>query len=115
MGTGRIGLSREPSASQPMQGDFSTEKDFLEVQDQIAQANQSFQAMPSSIRNRFGNNPGKLLNFLEDPANHAEAIKLGLMEIRKEELPPEVRVRKDPEKAPTGKNEPPKKDEKGGS
>ena len=95
-GSGRIGLSREPRATQPMQGDFTTGKDFLEVQNKIAQANQSFQAMPSEIRNRFQNNPGKLLNFLEDKENHKEAVKLGLMQIYEEELPPEVRARTDP-------------------
>lgn len=40
----------------------------------------AFESLPSQIRNRFGNSPSKLLEFLSDPGNREEAEKLGLIE-----------------------------------
>lgn len=55
------------------------EADYKEAMDLIAGATSMFNQLPSSIRNRFENNPGKLLGFMENPDNRAEAIKLGLI------------------------------------
>lgn len=60
-------------------GDFTSITNFKEAQDQLAQATQMFNGLPSSIRNRFQNSPQALLDFMSDPkANMEEGIKLGL-------------------------------------
>lgn len=59
-------------------GDFTTINEYQESQNIIAQATQSFAALPSEIRQRFGNNPGEFFEFATNPANNAELIKLGL-------------------------------------
>lgn len=63
----------------PSFGDFSAVPTFQEAQNAIREANELFASLPSYIRKRFSNNPGEMLAFLNDPANKAEAIKLGLI------------------------------------
>lgn len=64
----------------PLQGDFSTALDFQSAQNLIVQAKEQFASMPSSIRDRFGNDPAKMLSFVEDPKNLDECIRLGIYE-----------------------------------
>lgn len=59
-------------------GDFTTGQ-YKTMMDQITDAKEMFQKLPSGIRNRFQNNPGKLLDFMDKPENREEAIKLGLI------------------------------------
>jgi phage internal scaffolding protein len=66
-------------SSRPEFGDFSTMSDFMDAQNVIAEANQLFAELPSSIRKRFNNDPAEMLYFLGEPDNKDEAIKLGLV------------------------------------
>ena len=59
--------------------DFSEADDYIGMQNKLAKADQSFMALPSQVRERFGQNPANLIKFLNDPANAAEAYKLGLV------------------------------------
>lgn len=69
------------SARQPLYGDFSSlPADYMQVQQQLLDAQMQFMELPSKIRQRFNNNPGELVTFLQNPENFAEAIELGLME-----------------------------------
>lgn len=62
-------------------GDFSDAElfDFRATQEKIIEAENRFNALPSDVRSRFGNNPAELLDFLNDSSNYDEAIKLGLI------------------------------------
>lgn len=62
----------------PQFGDFSSAVDFQEAQNIIARAGEEFAALPSKVRERFQNNPLKMLEFVEDEKNTEEAIKLGI-------------------------------------
>lgn len=53
--------------------------DFQAAMQLVKDAKDRFAALPSNVRDRFGNDPGKLLQFLSDPSNREEAIKLGLV------------------------------------
>ena len=88
--TGR--LTDGSGTSPPMYGDFSDVKDFHEAQSVVLDANQKFSSLPSHVRFRFSNNPELLLNFLQDPSNLDEAIKLGLVDKNSRDLrsPPNV-------------------------
>lgn len=59
-------------------GDLSG-ADFKEMMDKVTQAEQSFQMLPSAVRNRFGNSVEQFLAFFENPENRAEAVELGLI------------------------------------
>jgi len=53
--------------------------DYRQALDKVIQANKSFMELNSQTRNRFQNDPQKLIEFLADPKNESEAIELGLI------------------------------------
>lgn len=61
----------------PIFGDFPS-MDFAEAMAIVIKAREDFASLSSEIRDRFANDPARLLHFLEDPANVDEAVKLGL-------------------------------------
>lgn len=77
----RFGLTGElpQGVRMPTYGDFQGITDFHEAVNAIAQANESFDAMPGEVRARFHNDPGEFVAFCSDPENRAEARKLGLL------------------------------------
>jgi len=56
----------------------TSDHDFATAMNVVAQAQTAFAELPSSIRERFGNNPKELLTFLGDEKNRPEAEKMGL-------------------------------------
>lgn len=52
---------------------------FQEAMFTVIKAREMFAELPSSMRDRFKNDPGELLRFLGDEANRQEAIELGLV------------------------------------
>lgn len=61
-------------------GDFANAEDFHTMKNAIADIDSNFASLPAKLRGRFKNDPYQLLRWLENPANHREAVKLGLME-----------------------------------
>jgi phage internal scaffolding protein len=59
-------------------GDFTEVNEYQEAQNLIARGKESFEAVPAEIRERFNNDPGKYLEFVSNPENTEEMIKLGL-------------------------------------
>lgn len=86
--TGFLVNPMQRATAKPQFGDFSTVSDFMTAQNTIAQARENFDALPSNIRERFGNNPASMLAFLENESNYEEAVKLGLVEKRPEPASP---------------------------
>lgn len=68
--------------AKPQFGDFSTVADFMEAQNVIVRARENFEALPSQVRKEFGNDPARMLAFLEQESNYARAVELGLVEKR---------------------------------
>lgn len=60
--------------------DFSNITDYQTMLETVKYADEAFAALPAQMRLRFKNNPGDLLNFLQDKNNYDEAVKLGLIE-----------------------------------
>lgn len=61
-------------------GDFADmPQDFGEMVNIVNDARQKFADLPSNIRDRFDNDPIKLVEFMQDETNLAEAVKLGLV------------------------------------
>lgn len=77
----RFGLTGELPTNfrPPMYGDFSDVTDFQTAMNAVALAQQQFMQMPPQLRERFANDPQKLMAFLDDDANRDEALKLGLL------------------------------------
>lgn len=64
----------------PQFGDFSEVPDYQTAYNAVVAAQAEFEALPARVRERFGNDPAKLLSFLADPANREEAEILGLVD-----------------------------------
>lgn len=54
--------------------------DFRASMDKILKAQQMFDDLPSSVRNRFGNSPAAFLDFASDANNAEELVNMGLAE-----------------------------------
>jgi phage internal scaffolding protein len=78
----RFGLTGEIPGDfdMPVSGDFTDAVDFHTSMDMIRKAQESFDRLPAEVRSRFSNDPGRLMTFLEDKENKAEALKLGLLQ-----------------------------------
>lgn len=68
-------------------GDFSTIQNFQSNLNMILNAQSSFDALPSEVRKRFGNNPNNLIEFVQDNSNYEEALKLGLVQQKPDTTP----------------------------
>lgn len=53
--------------------------DYKQAVDIAMNAEKAFGKLPSGIRNRFDNDPGKLLDFVNNPENIEEGRELGLI------------------------------------
>jgi len=76
-----------------------SEMDFQSHMNFIIEAQDLFDQLPSSIRDRFGNDPGAFLGFCSDEANTVEIAKMGLLT---PEATDRVLYPKEPPKAPAG-------------
>ena len=63
----------------PRYGD-ATGADFHTAMNLVTETQQLFLELPSSIRNRFGNDPSAFLDFVQNPDNRAEMVEMGLRE-----------------------------------
>lgn len=66
--------------------DLPSGLDFQRMQDTTRRAAESFELLPAEVRERFGNNPAKFLDFAKDENNLDEMRKLGLAKQKTEEL-----------------------------
>lgn len=76
----KTGLIEHVQKVQGAYGDFTSVQDYQLSLNQVIEAQEAFDALPSKIRKRFNNDPAHLMAFMGDPANIEEAITLGLAE-----------------------------------
>lgn len=87
----RFGITGELPVARnlPEYGDFTEVTDFQTAMQSLRRSQETFDALPAALRDRFQNDPARLLHFLGSEDNREEARKLGLL--RPEPLPePEV-------------------------
>lgn len=56
--------------------------DYQRAMDIVVEAKAMFAELPSSVRSRFHNEPAEFLEFVQDPANGEEMVKMGLAKAR---------------------------------
>lgn len=78
----RFGLSGQLPADVriPRFEDFSEVYDFHSAMNAVAEARESFDAMPADVRSRFQNDPGAFVDFCLADANREEATRMGLVD-----------------------------------
>jgi len=70
--------------------DISSAQDYFESMKTISSATQAFQQLPSHLRKRFGNDPSLLLEFIHDPKNYDEGVKLGIFDHKQPPLETQI-------------------------
>jgi phage internal scaffolding protein len=65
---------------QPQFGDFSGVTDYQTALNAVLDAQESFDALPARVRERFANDPAAFVDFCLDTANRDEMKALGLIE-----------------------------------
>lgn len=60
-------------------GDFSEVPSYQEALDLVNRANGMFMSFDANVRERFNNDPIRMIAFLQDRSNFDEAVKLGLV------------------------------------
>jgi phage internal scaffolding protein len=63
----------------PVYGDFTGIGNYHDLRIRLARANELFDALPASTRNKFDNDPQNLLDFIADTKNAREMLDLGLI------------------------------------
>lgn len=71
----------------PRYGNFADALDYQESLNMVLFAQEQFLALPSQVRERFGNDPAQFLAFATDPRNGGEMIKMGLATPSKDQAP----------------------------
>lgn len=56
--------------------------DLHDLMDQVADAGEAFDALPAKLRDRFNNDPQQFVEFVLDPTNADELIRMGLAEAK---------------------------------
>lgn len=67
----------------PQSGDFTGVGTYQECLQAVKDAQNEFQKLPASIRERFRHNPQRFIEFVEDPKNAEEGEKLGIWKLKK--------------------------------
>lgn len=83
----KTGLLPDMIKNNPQFGDFSSTTTYQEALNICLHAQTQFENLPSTVRDRFGNDPAGFLSFAEDPRNAPELIKMGLATAKPIEAP----------------------------
>lgn len=75
--TGVLPVSRRPP---PTYQEFNGVFDYQSAMNVIRGAQEAFATLPAKVRYRFHNNPQEYLEFVSNPENADEMVKLGLAE-----------------------------------
>lgn len=60
--------------------DVSHGRTFQESLDLVLEVQEGFDSLPADLRSQFKNDPSLLLDFVNDPSNESECVKLGLLD-----------------------------------
>lgn len=71
-------LTHVSSAAQTFR-DVASGHDYHQLMDTVLDVQDAFDSLPSDVRKRFANDPIMVLDFISDPANTDECVKLGLV------------------------------------
>lgn len=77
--TGMLGDPMSINARQAIFGDFSEVGSYHACLNRVMAAQGAFMQLPADLRASFDNDPGKLMEFMGNPANKDKAIELGLI------------------------------------
>lgn len=74
----RSGIIDHLNQYQGTYADFSNTPEYQEAQNIIAAANSMFETVPAQIRDKFDNDPGKFVDFMQNNQNIDKIEEMGL-------------------------------------
>lgn len=74
----KYGIIPPPSVTPLTGADVSNFGDYADCLQAVVEATEQFEAMPSSIRERFGYDPQSFFKWVADPRNVDEGVRLGI-------------------------------------
>jgi len=84
----RNGVIEHINRGNAIYADFSNITDFSDALEQIREAQNEFQQIPSEIREKFKNDAGQFFKFASNPDNIEELRELGLAEPKRPDAMP---------------------------
>lgn len=72
------GIVTHVASGTPQYTDVSEVPDYQAAMEVIMIAEEQFSALPSHVRREFDNDPGKMLEFIQNPDNYERGVELGL-------------------------------------
>lgn len=72
------GLLPNTASGEPFYADLSNSLDYQSALNTVINAQNTFQQLPSQIRNQFQNDPYQFLAFCENPDNQVKLVEMGL-------------------------------------
>lgn len=86
----RFGIGENPIEAQKWvtNVDISDAPDnYMDVMNQLNAARDQFMSLPAKVRSTFDNDPSRFVDFVSDPANIDEMVRLGLASERPAPVP----------------------------
>lgn len=74
----KVGQPLPTTARVGSYGDFTDFGDYQSCLERVRKADEDFKSLPASLRARFGNDPVAYYQFVLDPSNQEECVKLGI-------------------------------------
>ena len=88
-------------AAQGAYQDLPDDLDFQSAQNIVKEGETAFASLPAKVRDRFGNDPANFLQFMSNPENSQEAVKLGLATAKPTPAPEQPQAPNDAPAAPS--------------
>lgn len=89
----RSGITTDVNLGTPVYADFSSGLDYHAAVNAVMRTQQLFDTLPARVRDRVDNDPGKFIEFVEDPNNAQELVDLGLKNpVSPDPVAPEVKT-----------------------
>lgn len=86
----RFGIGENPIEAQKWVTNVdisNAPSNYMDVMNQLNEARDQFMTLPAKVRSQFDNDPGQFVNFVSDPANIDEMLRLGLAVKRPDPIP----------------------------
>lgn len=81
----RFGIGENPIESQVWVTNVDIEcapDNYQDVMNQLNAARDQFMSLPAKVRSQFDNDPARFVDFVSDPSNGDEMVRLGLAAVR---------------------------------
>jgi len=103
----KTGVVEHRNTFESQYGDFTKlPASYHESMNAVLAAGDMFDKLPSSVRKKFANDPGNFIEFVSDPSNASEMVKMGLATAKSDD--DVLDTRSTSEAAPAASKTPPK-------